>query len=190
MGEGKVTKRQARSIIRKAVKRVPEGEEIRHLNIMPMMDIMTILLVAFVFQALASSPIPLGDVKLPFSRSFDPPPEGAVMVTIARNGIVVEGQPVVSVKNGDVDSSEKKDGTLGIAIPKLSRFLGQVRQIYEADQAKAGKTPKVPEVMILADKRTPYRLLFQVLVSARSEEAGYRRFRLIVLEGSAGGAGG
>jgi len=187
---GNVTRRQARSIIRKAIKRVPEGEEIRHLNIMPMMDIMTILLVAFVFQALAATPIPLGDVKLPFSRSFDPPPEGAVMITIARNGIVVEGQPVVAVRNGDVDPSEKKDGTLGIAIPKLSRFLGQVRAIYEKGQSADGKKARVPEVMILDDKRTPYRLLFQVLVSARSKEAGYRRFRLIVLEGSPDAAGG
>jgi len=187
---GNVTKRQARSIIRKAIKRVPQGEEIRHLNIMPMMDIMTILLVAFVFQALAATPIPMGDVTLPFSRSFDPPPEGSVMITIARNGIVVEGQPVVAVKNGDVDSSEKKDGTLGIAIPKLSRFLGQVRGIYEQNQTAGGKKAKVPEVMILADRRTPYRLLFQVLVSARSKEAGYRRFRLIVLEGAGGSSSG
>ncbi|MBT8495075.1 MAG: biopolymer transporter ExbD [Deltaproteobacteria bacterium] len=179
-----VTKREARRIIRKVIKRVPEGEEIRHLNIMPMMDIMTILLVAFVFQALASTPIPLGDVQLPFSRSFDPPPEGAVMVTISKNGIVVQGEPVVGVKNGDVDSSEKKDGTLGIAIPKVTRWLGTVREVFEAEQAKKGLTPKIPELMILADKSTPYRLLFQVMVSARSEGAGYRRFRLIVLEGT------
>ena len=45
------TQREARRIVRKAVGRVPEGEEIRHLNIMPMMDMMTILLVAFIFQA-------------------------------------------------------------------------------------------------------------------------------------------
>jgi ADP-ribose pyrophosphatase YjhB (NUDIX family) len=42
------TTREARGIIRKAVGRVPEGEEVRHLNIMPMMDMMTILLVAFI----------------------------------------------------------------------------------------------------------------------------------------------
>ena len=49
------TQREARRIIRKAVGRVPEGEEIRHLNIMPMMDMMTILLVAFIFQAATSA---------------------------------------------------------------------------------------------------------------------------------------
>ena len=49
------TQREARRIVRKAVGRVPEGEEIRHLNIMPMMDMMTILLVAFIFQAATSA---------------------------------------------------------------------------------------------------------------------------------------
>ena len=43
-----IDQREARAIVRKAIKRVPEGEEIRHLNIMPMMDIMTILLVIFI----------------------------------------------------------------------------------------------------------------------------------------------
>ena len=61
-----ITKHEARSIIRKGVKRVPEGEAIRHLNIMPMMDMMTILLVAFIFQ-MATSALELtaGTVELP-----------------------------------------------------------------------------------------------------------------------------
>ena len=71
------TQREARRIIRKAVGRVPEGEEIRHLNIMPMMDMMTILLVAFIFQA-AVSPTALmaQSVKLPQSMNEEPLPAG------------------------------------------------------------------------------------------------------------------
>ena len=49
------SQREARKLIRKATSRVPEGESIRHLNIMPMMDMMTILLVAFIFQAATSA---------------------------------------------------------------------------------------------------------------------------------------
>ena len=45
-----------------------------------------------------------------------------------------------------------------------------------------GKTPEIPELYIIADKATPYRLLFSVIVSSRSDDAGYRRFRLIVLD--------
>ena len=95
------TQREARRIIRKAVSRVPEGEEIRHLNIMPMMDMMTILLVAFIFQAATSATaLTAGTVTLPRSLTDDELPEGAATLIITRNGIVVEGQSIVSVSNG------------------------------------------------------------------------------------------
>jgi biopolymer transport protein ExbD len=183
-----ITKREARSLVRKAVKRVPEGEEIRHLNIMPMMDIMTILLVAFLMTAMESSNLPLGDVKLPSSQTTDKMPENAVKLTIAPESILVEGKPVVGLKNRAVDPSEKKDGALGMQIPKLSRFLGSIRHTFDQDLIRRGQQPSpVPELLIIADKATPYKLLFEVIVSSRSDDAGYRRFRLILLD--VGGSG-
>jgi biopolymer transport protein ExbD len=173
-----ITKHEARTIIR-----MPVGEEIRHLNIMPMMDIMTILLVAFIMTAAQSSALSVGDVQIPGSDTPEPPPEQAVTVTVAKEVILVEGKPIVSVKNGSVDASEKQNGALGTAIPKLSRFLGAVRQANEQDLKARGKEiPTKPEVLIIADQATPYRLLLEVLTSSRSEDAGYRRFRLIVLD--------
>src|SRR5688500_13019857 len=151
-----ITKHEARSIIRKAVKRVPVGEDIRHLNIMPMMDIMTILLVAFIMTAATSAALSLGDVQLPPSQSNEELPEQAVTITIAREAVLVEGRPIVSVKNGSVDASEKQNGALGIVVPKLSTFLGRVRQANEDDLRAKGKTPSdKPEVLVIADRSTP-----------------------------------
>ena len=179
-----ITKREARALIRKAVKRVPEGEEIRHLNIMPMMDMMTILLVAMIFQASQASALTAGDVDLPESISMEPPPEGAVTLTIANEAILIEGESIVAVKNGAVDPSEKKGGTLGIEITRISQFLGVIRQDREArDKAEGKKSDEVPELLILGDKTIPYQLLFEVIASSRTDEAGYKRFRLIVLDG-------
>jgi biopolymer transport protein ExbD len=178
-----ITKQQARGLIRKAVKRVPQGEEIRHLNIMPMMDIMTILLVAFIVQAAEAAALSVGDVNLPGSRSIDPLPEQAVTLTIARQGILVQGRTIVPVRHGAVDASEKKDGALGMQIPKLTKYLGAVRVTYDQELVKRGqKPPAVPELLVIADKSTPYKLLFEVIVSARTDEAGFRRFRLILLQ--------
>src|SRR6185503_15243102 len=86
------TQREARGLIRKAVKRVPEGESIRHLNIMPMMDMMTILLVAFIFQ-MATSALELtaGSVDLPRTTTDAPMPEKAWILIITPQGITVEG---------------------------------------------------------------------------------------------------
>jgi biopolymer transport protein ExbD len=186
-----ITKREARGLVRKAVKRVPEGEEIRHLNIVPMMDIMTILLVAFLMTAAESAALPLGDVKLPDSRTTEELPEEELTLTIAREAILVEGTPVVGVKNGAVDPSEKKGGALGLQITKLSRFLGGMRASFERDlRAKGREPPATPELLIIADKTTPYKLLFEVIHSSRAEEAGYYRFRLILLEEQGTSSGG
>jgi biopolymer transport protein ExbD len=183
------TQREARRIIRKAVARVPEGEEIRHLNIMPMMDMMTILLVAFIYQAAVSATqLTAGTVSLPKSLTDDELPEGASTVIITKTGIVVsagkEAKSIVSVSNGDVDPAEKEGGTTGIKIPRLTNFLSALH--HEEDAARLTKPGYDPasappaELMIIADRTTPYRLLIEVLFSAKQKEAGYKHFRLIV----------
>ncbi|GAB4563318.1 MAG: hypothetical protein Tsb0020_12370 [Haliangiales bacterium] len=179
-----ISGREARSIIRKAVKRVPEGEEIRHLNIMPMMDIMTILLVAFIFQAsVGAAAVTAGSVELPSSVSQEEMPEASSIIIVSPEAISVEDQQVVPVRNGAVDPSWKEDGQYGLAIPRLTRFLAAWRQSNEAEMlAKGQPLPELPELMIIADRRTPYRLLYEVIYSARQKEAGYKRFRLIVLK--------
>lgn len=178
------TQREARSLIRKAVGRVPEGESIRHLNIMPMMDMMTILLVAFIFQ-MAQSALDLmaGDVKLPTTATDAPMPENAWTLIITPNGIVVEGKTIVTVTNGDVDASEKEGGSLGLKIPRLTNFLASLRQEELRGLQRAGIDPSKappPELLVLADRTTPYRLLLEVMFSAKQKEAGYKHFRLIV----------
>ena len=179
------TQREARRLIRKAVSRVPEGEEIRHLNIMPMMDMMTILLVAFIFQAATSATaLTAGAVSLPRTLSDDELPEGASTLIITKNGIVVEGKSIVAVSSGQVDAAEKEGGAQGIKIPRLTNFLAALHQQEEAkkrlqpgyDPAKA----EPPELLIIADRTTPYHLLVEVMYSAKQKEAGYKHFRLIV----------
>lgn len=179
-----ITQQEARSIIRKAVKRVPEGEEIRHLNIMPMMDIMTILLVAFIFQAaVGAAAINAATVALPSAVSQEPMPEDASIIIISREAITVEDQQIVSVRNGEVDPSQVEGGAIGVKIPRLTQFLAAWRQSHEAElRAKGLPLPKVPELMLIADRTIPFRLLWQVIFSATHREAGYKRFRLIVLK--------
>ena len=179
------SQREARRIIRKATSRVPEGEEIRHLNIMPMMDMMTILLVAFIYQAATTATaLTAGSVTLPKSLSADELPEGAATLIITKTGIVVEGQSVVAVSNGDIDPADKEGGSLGIKIPKLTLFLSNLHAAQDAQhRAQPGYDPAKappPELLVIADRVTPYRLLLQVMFSAKQKEAGYKRFRLIV----------
>jgi biopolymer transport protein ExbD len=179
------TQREARRLIRKAVSRVPEGEEIRHLNIMPMMDMMTILLVAFIFQsATSATALTAGAVQLPRTLTDDELPEGASTLIITKTGIVVEGKSIVSVSNGNVDPAELEGGTQGRKIPRLTNFLAALRAQEETkhrqDPAYDPSKAPPPELLIIADRTTPYGLLVEVMFSAKQKEAGYKRFRLIV----------
>jgi len=178
------TQREARNLIRRSLKRVPEGEAIRHLNIMPMMDMMTILLVAFIFQ-MATSALELtaSTVDLPRTAGDTPVPEKAWTMIVTPNGIVVEGKTIVAVANGDVDASEKEGGALGLKIPKLTNYLAALRQEELKMLQRTGQDPSKappPELLVIADRTTPYRLLLEVMFSAKQKEAGYKHFRLIV----------
>lgn len=174
-----ITLREAKAIIRKAKGRVPEGESISHLNITPMMDMMTILLVFMIKSATAqTSSLDLGNVALPSSSTRMPPPEEAVKVTIAKSAILVEGDPVVAVKNGDVDSSEKSQGSFGIEIQKLRLRLSQhLTRVKKIHASRGEEAPS--ELTVIADKDTPYKLLVSVIYTAGQAE--FRNYRMIVL---------
>ncbi len=179
------TVREARAIIRKSVGRVPEGEEIRHLNIMPMMDMMTILLVAFIQQAATNATaMAAGGITLPSMGGEQPLAEQVSTLIITNRAIVVEGVPIVEVTNGDVPASAKEGGD-GRKITKLTEYLSNLRRVHEDVLRENNQpVPPVPELMILADREIPYALLLSVMFSAKEKEAGYKRFRLIVQKGA------
>jgi hypothetical protein len=129
-------------------------------------------LVAFIYQAAVSATqLTAGTVSLPKSLSDDDLPEGASTVIITKTGVVVsagkEAKSIVSVSNGDVDASEKEGGATGIKIPRLTNFLSALH--HEEDAARARQpgfdpaTVPTPELLIIADRATPYRLLIEVL---------------------------
>lgn len=178
------TQREARRIIRKAVGRVPEGEAIRHLNIMPMMDMMTILLVAFVFQISTSSlDLDAATVSLPKTEAAAPVTGKPRTIVITPTAITSSGKTIVPVSNGDVDASYKEGGSLGVKIPRLTNYLASLHQLDTQQMRASGQDPTKgpdPELLVLADRTIPYRLLIEVMFSAKAKEAGYKHFRLIV----------
>jgi biopolymer transport protein ExbD len=180
-----ISVRDARAIVRKARRRVPEGESITSINLTAMMDMMTILLI-FLVQTMAITTSPLSvSVTLPPSTSRAPEPEQAKTVTIAKSAILVEGMPVVRVLNGDVDASEKSQGQFGNEIGKLRAVLSEHHEALYRLHA-----PEEPahELTILADREIPYRLLYSVMFTAGRANAksqpqgpGFTRYRLIIL---------
>ena len=124
---------------------------------------MTILLVFLVAQFATDSSqiVQSEELQIPFSTS-QVNQEQALQVTIARNQIMVADVPVVPLRNGQVDPSNKQGGSTGFLINPLLEQLRDHRALARARDAARG-TEFRGEVSILADKRTPYRTITEVL---------------------------
>ena len=178
-----VSRREAASIIRRAVKRVPEGESITHLNIMPMMDMMTILLVAFIQFLSAESKYAKEIAKAPKSVSVvQNKGEGARAIIISDSAILVDTSRIVGHKNGILDGKHFKDNNAkAFVIEPLKRVLEDLRKLAEKERLKnaaGGKVSKMFKVMIIAYKDIPFELLYKVTYSAQA--AGYKQLRLML----------
>jgi biopolymer transport protein ExbD len=179
------TASQVKRIIRRRLAKHQPHEEMG-LNIYPMMDMMTILLV-FLIQSFASSGaaniVQSAELQIPSSISSEDV-EPALSITISANEIVVEGKQALSLRNGQVDPGQKQGGSNGFLVTPLLNVLQQHRdRLKLISQSRANK-PFKGEVQIVADRRTPYRTLIEVLYTMGQSE--FKAMRFVVLKQGAG----
>jgi biopolymer transport protein ExbD len=164
---------------RAQVEEEAQEHQMAYLNITPMMDMMTILLVFLLkqFSVQAASMSMSEGLQLPTS-SIEAQRPLAVNVTITQNAILVEGDGVTTVRAGAVDPSVKRDGANGYYITPLvdvlTKHANRLKKI-----AAMGGTQFDGTAMVLVDKATPYRLLTEVLYSAGQAE--FKNYHLVVI---------
>ena len=105
-------------------------------------------------------------------------PEAPALI-ISQNAIVVEGQSIVAVRNGDIDPADKEGGAMGIKITRLAVFM---KALVDANAAKAPTGPPL-RLNLIVDPATPYKLLMAAMFSAKS--GPIRTFALAVRAGTA-----
>jgi biopolymer transport protein ExbD len=171
---------QGKKAIRSFARKLAEPETVRDLNITPMMDMMTIILVFLLKSFTSSSALIQLDqnLQVPASNTQLKPKE-AVPVTITRKVVLVEGTPVVPVNNGRVDPAHKPQGDNGYLIAPIKDRLDVVAKREQRVAERMGHKFE-GELMVVADRSTPYRLLTEVLYSCG--QAGYANYRLLVLK--------
>lgn len=158
-----------------------EAEEEVGLNIYPMMDMMTILLV-FLIQSFASGAaqvVQSEELQIPTSTSEVEATE-ALAVIVSQSEVVVEGKQVLALRNGKVDPSLKQGGGNGWLITPLFNNLKQHRDRLKTIAARNTQRAFRGEARIVADKRTPFRTLGEVIYTLGQTEFGALRF--IVLQ--------
>jgi biopolymer transport protein ExbD len=173
-----------RAIRRIVAKR--EGPEEVGLNIYPMMDMMTILLVFLImsFASGSADVVQSEALQLPTSTSQVEASE-ALSIVISQSEIVVEGARVLALRNGNVDPSLKQGGGNGWLITPLFNTLKQHRDRLKMIAAKNPQRAFRGEVRLVADKRTPFRTLGEVIYSLGQAEFGSLRF-IVLREGGEG----
>ena len=167
-------------IIRRRLRKREEQEEIG-LNIYPMMDMMTILLVFLIMQFASSAAeiVQTEELQLPTSTS-EVEAAQALSIVISGSEVVMEGKHVLTLRNGKVDSSLKQGGGTGWLITPLLNAAKQHRDRLKMIASRNAQRPFRGEVRIIADKRTPFRTLGEVIYSLGQAEFGALRF--IVLQ--------
>ncbi len=177
----KEAKRQL-SHFRDRVEEEAEEHLLAYLNITPMMDMMTILLVFLLkqFSVQAAAASMSEGLQLPTS-SIETTRPLAVNVSVTQNAILVEGDAVAPVRAGAIDPSMKRDGANGYYITPLvdtlQKHANRLKKI-----ALIGGTQFDGTAMIMVDKATPYRLLTEILYSAGQAE--FRNYHLAVIKRS------
>ena len=158
------------------------AEEITYLNIVAMMDMMTIILV-FLLKSVSFSTTSISGTQsmtLPFSSTTITPVE-ATKVFITKEEITVEDKKVAVIKNGVVDPKFVAEGRPYL-VPSLQAALDK-----EAEKQSKYSQKFQGNLMILADEETPFQIIMQVLYSAGQAKYGppgqeltFSKYRLMV----------
>jgi biopolymer transport protein ExbD len=173
-----LTRQEARRHLARFRRKIDEIEH-TDLNIVPMMDMMTILLVFLIKSMTASAENVALDQDLQMPKALtSSEARGALNVQVTANWILVEGRKVVPIKQGKVDPADKRDGETGFSITKLYQEM-KLQSEREKRRASITGDRFHGELTLMAHYNTPYRLILEVLYTAG--EAEYGKYRLLVM---------
>lgn len=152
-------------------------DDITDLNITPMLDMMTILLV-FLIKSYSTSTenVSVANLVLPHSTTTLRVEE-ALQLMITTDGILVDQKPVTALNKGQLRPEDLPEGANGFLIKPLYDAL-ETRSAYFKKIQEFGGTQFVGRIAVVADKKIPYGILFRVLYTCGRAEFG--RFKLFV----------
>jgi biopolymer transport protein ExbD len=167
---------------RKARRKQREAEgEIRELNIVAMMDMMTIILVFLLksYQASAINVNMNADLTIPSSTTQLHPQEN-ITLTVSAREVAVNDRKVVDVQGGAIPAAFKEGKRadafyVGAIFEALKKEVEKQKLIarYNKDAPFAGR------LNVVVDRKIPYRTLMDVLYTAGQAELGEYKFMVL-----------
>jgi biopolymer transport protein ExbD len=173
--------KQKRDYRRARRKAREEAGEIRELNIVAMMDMMTILLV-FLLKSYQASTINVNmgeHLAIPVSSTQLVPQEN-ITVTVSMDELTVNERRVMALDRGAIPSKAKEGGKadafyIGAVFDALKREVDKQKYIAQFNK----NAPFAGRINLVADKRVTYRTLMEVLYTAGQAELGEYKFMVL-----------
>ncbi len=155
--------------------------EIKELNIVAMMDMMTILLV-FLLKSYQASAISVNQgptLTIPASTTQLHPQEN-ITVTISRQELAVNDRKVLDTLGGAIPASAKEGGKadafyVGALYDALKKEVDKQKYIAQYNK----NSPFSGRVNVVADRKITYRTLMEVLYTAGQAELGEYKFMVM-----------
>jgi biopolymer transport protein ExbD len=165
------------ALARKKRKEREQAGEIRELNIVAMMDMMTIILVFLLksYSATAVAMMASEDIRPPVSTTRTTPRD-TVAVTVTPRAILVGDKKVVTLESGALPTPLME----GRLIRPLSEALGKEVQKLKFIADKNPTATFNHELSVIGDKSISYDLLLSVLYTAGQNEL--ENFRFVVMQ--------
>ena len=179
VAEKPVTMAHVKRVVRAKLRRRDDPDH-AGLNIYPMMDMLTILLVymmAIFATSTAAAVQESTELRIPYSTS-EVELGDALPVQISRSEVVVDGKSILELRNGIVDPSLKQGGSSGFLITPLYKELSEVRDRKKRTAQRFANQPFVGEVQVIADRRTPFRTVSEVIYTLGQTE--FKNLRFVV----------
>jgi len=155
--------------------------EIKELNIVAMMDMMTILLV-FLLKSYQASTINVNmseHLAIPASTTQLHPQEN-ITVTVSMEELTVNDRKVLDLLRGTIRARDKEGGKeeafyVGAVYDALKREVDKQKYIAQFNKS----APFSGRVNVVADKKISYRTLMDVLYTAGQAELGEYKFMVL-----------
>ena len=148
-----------------------------------LMDAFTIIL-CFLLKSFGSDPVQIrqsDELMLPRTSEEQKGLEDAIVIAVSKRAIMVQDNKVADLRDGSVDESLKRDGADGLLINPLLDALKERVQHLKMLSARTNR-PFEGMALVVADSKTSYRLLTEVLYTAGQAE--FEKFKFVAAEGA------
>ncbi len=151
------------------------SDESISLNIMPMMDVFSIL-ITFLLMSYSSDPVivdPKQGIELPGSMTLVGLDE-IPTIAVTKTDIFVNANQIASIVGGDVPESQRSQGAIKSLYDELIKLKETNDRLAEAQ----GQKPKLGSLVMEMDKSHVFKLVKRVMLSA--QQAEFVTFKLMV----------